>query len=823
MKRLLIFIFILFTNGLFATTYHTLTFDGTNSFASDEDWPTSTAEYTAYCTWDASFLYLAYNGPHLASPNDTVRLYSTIFWYIDTDPQPDPKSGLGTDSAGTVWTQIMDQLPWYFDEQSWVLPFYADFYVKSSYQKADSAYVVYGSWLPDSNRWGRTALDTNYANLDTIVGYYEVKIPWDSLGNPSKIYILGYIVSTEWKSELRWDPDPQRDVGGTYGSWPAHSLEGGDGDKNADGKFNHWFTFRIMDGISPDQENGPPYVYDIPGETVNEGDPFSPIYLDSMVVDDLTPDSLISWTFSDENNLTVSMDENRVASIIPLDENWNGSDTLNFIASDEGAETDSDTASFTVLPVNDPPTAVDDSMTVDEDSSGSMNVLLNDSDIENDTLTVTDVTQGSHGTVTLVDDSTVSYAPEADFNGEDSFTYTVIDDEGAASTATVFVTVNPMNDKPRAVDDSSRTAQATAVDIDVILNDIDIDGDTLAVSGVMTAQHGTTSIVSDTTVRYIPETGFFGADSFDYVISDGHGENDTARVFITVNDPPIAVDDSASTNEDSMVTVNVIQNDSDTEGDSIWVSSVQPAVNGSVVNNDDGTVTYTPDADFFGTDSFTYVLEDTMGGTDTATVHVNIQSINDPPVIVNLPQQMTLGIQDSAKLDMTQYESDVDTPDSLLVWTFEESDPVAISFNYNPNTDTLTIYSSDIIGEFYLFCTLTDDSNATDKDTITITVEDLSGIAEMLNRVPEQFTLWQNYPNPFNPRTTIVFGLPKASPVKIDVFNIVGQEIATLVDGFLPAGYHQVQFDASLYASGIYLYRIQAGKYQQIKRMLLMK
>ncbi|HID38161.1 MAG TPA: T9SS type A sorting domain-containing protein, partial [Calditrichaeota bacterium] len=92
-----------------------------------------------------------------------------------------------------------------------------------------------------------------------------------------------------------------------------------------------------------------------------------------------------------------------------------------------------------------------------------------------------------------------------------------------------------------------------------------------------------------------------------------------------------------------------------------------------------------------------------------------------------------------------------------------------------------------------------------------------------MSRIPDEFALLQNFPNPFNPRTTIVFGLPKASSVKIEVFNIVGQKIATLVDGFISAGYHNVQFDASVYASGIYLYRIQAGKFQQIKRMLLMK
>ncbi len=103
-------------------------------------------------------------------------------------------------------------------------------------------------------------------------------------------------------------------------------------------------------------------------------------------------------------------------------------------------------------------------------------------------------------------------------------------------------------------------------------------------------------------------------------------------------------------------------------------------------------------------------------------------------------------------------------------------------------------------------------------DRFTATVTD-----GMTTEIPETASLDQNYPNPFNPSTSIRFGLPAESNVTLEVYNLLGQRVATLVNGEMKAGYHTIAFDASSLSSGVYLYRIQAGSFVQTKRMTLLK
>ena len=381
-----------------------------------------------------------------------------------------------------------------------------------------------------------------------------------------------------------------------------------------------------------------------------------------------------------------------------------------------------------------------------------------------------------------------------------------------------------VNQRPTAVDDSDTTYQDTPVTVDVLANDSDPDGNPLTVDNVGTPANGT-AVNNGSDVTYTPNTGFTGTDSFDYVVSDGHGGLDTAQVLVTVLEPnqaPTAVDDNATTNEDTPVTIDVLANDSDADGDDLVVSDVTQGSHGSVVINIDSTVTYTPDPDYNGSDTFTYVASDGNGGTDTATVFIDVLPINDPPEIVGLPDVIDMETNQCTSLYMKDYESDIDSPDSTLIWTFEVSDP-AISYTYDDQTDSLTICSSDIQGTFYLYATLTDDSSASDRDTITINVSGASAIADMMKGIPKTYKVAQNFPNPFNPVTTIVYGLPRASEVKIEVYNIAGQIVMSLEDGYKPAGYHKVTFDATQLASGLYFYRVQAGKFNKIMKMILMK
>ena len=282
--------------------------------------------------------------------------------------------------------------------------------------------------------------------------------------------------------------------------------------------------------------------------------------------------------------------------------------------------------------VNNAPDARNDSAMTDEGQSVKINVLGNDSDPDGDTIRVSSLEDADNGSVKLNSDGTVTYTPDAGFVGKDSFEYHISDGNGGTDTASVHVQVKDVNEAPIAKDDSAMTDEGQAVKINVLGNDSDPDGDAINVSSLEDASNGSVSLNSDGTVTYTPDAGFVGKDSFEYHISDGNGGTDTASVHIDVkdvNEAPIAKDDSAMTDEGQAVKINVLGNDSDPDGDAINVSSLEDASNGSVSLNNDGTVTYTPDAGFVGKDSFEYHISDGNGGIDTASVHIDVKEVPD--------------------------------------------------------------------------------------------------------------------------------------------------------------------------------------------------
>jgi large repetitive protein len=159
--------------------------------------------------------------------------------------------------------------------------------------------------------------------------------------------------------------------------------------------------------------------------------------------------------------------------------------------------------------------------------------LANDTDANGDTLAVTAVTQPANGTVTFTATG-VSYTPNANFNGTNSFTYTISDGQGGTDTATVAVTVTGVNDAPDAVNDSATVNQGSSNNaINVLANDTDIDGNVLSVTAATNGANGAVAFTA-TGVSYTPNASFSGSDSFTYTISDGNGGTDTATVSVTV-------------------------------------------------------------------------------------------------------------------------------------------------------------------------------------------------------------------------------------------------------------------------------------------------
>ena len=189
---------------------------------------------------------------------------------------------------------------------------------------------------------------------------------------------------------------------------------------------------------------------------------------------------------------------------------------------------------------NNAPTAVDDSTSTSPDVAVTIDVLSNDEDLDGDTLTVDSLTQPTNGSVLLNADQQITYTPDSNFSGGDSFTYTVADGKGGTDTATVTVSVfesgggSGVNNDPIAVADSATTNENVAVTIDVLSNDSDPDGESLAVDSVTPPTNGSVVINADQTVTYTPNNNFDGSDSFSYTVADGQGGTDAATVSVSV-------------------------------------------------------------------------------------------------------------------------------------------------------------------------------------------------------------------------------------------------------------------------------------------------
>jgi hypothetical protein len=293
-------------------------------------------------------------------------------------------------------------------------------------------------------------------------------------------------------------------------------------------------------------------------------------------------------------------------------------------------------------PVNSPPTAAVDAAVTMEDAASTIDVLANDTDLDGDPLTINHVSDPGNGSAVINVDNTILYTPDAGFSGDDSFTYTIHDGNGGEATATVNITVNPVpgNNAPQAADDNVTTTEGVQVVIDVLANDTDPDGDPLTITLVSDPANGSASISAENTILYTPIAGFTEV-SFTYTISDGNGGEATATVNITVNpapgnNAPQAADDNVATDEDTQIVINVLTNDGDPDGDPLTVVATTSPTHGTIVIGGDNSITYTPEAEFHGADSFSYTIRDDSGAEATATVNIVVNSINDAPTSIEL-------------------------------------------------------------------------------------------------------------------------------------------------------------------------------------------
>ncbi len=424
--------------------------------------------------------------------------------------------------------------------------------------------------------------------------------------------------------------------------------------------------------------------------------------------------------------------------------------------------------------------AVDDTATTDEDVPVVIDIFDNDNDIPTTGTLVT--TQPANGTVVITDpnntpndpsDDVVTYTPDPDFNGIDTFNYTICNANSICDTATVTVTVNEVDDLPLAVDDTATVAEDSGVtSIDVTNND-DFGGDgpsigtitlpsaTSANGGTLTVNdNGTPNDPTDDEVNYTPALNFSGTDTFDYTITDADGDTSTATVTVTVNevdDLPLAVDDTATVAEDSGVTSIDVTNNDDFGGDgpsigTITLPSATSANGGTLTVNDNGTpndptddeVNYTPALNFNGTDTFDYTITDADGDTSTATVTVTVTGVNDLPVAIS--DSITITENSGAVIiDVTNNDNfGGDGPNNgtilLPVATSVNGGSLTVNNGGTPNdpTDDTVTYTpaADFNGIDTFQYTITDSNGDTSTTTVTVVVQrdtDADGIPDSVD------------------------------------------------------------------------------------------
>jgi len=401
---------------------------------------------------------------------------------------------------------------------------------------------------------------------------------------------------------------------------------------------------------------------------------------------------------------------------------FNGLASISYTISDGQGGTAGATAFVTVTPVNDAPVAVAGTATVNED--GSVNIPLAGTDVDAGALlTYQVVTPAASGSVNIVG-AVATYSPNGNFNGTDGFTFKANDGLlDSASAAAVSITVAPVNDAPVAVNDGSAEVPALTVAEDsgasapvlVLVNDADIDPDPLVITAAASANGAVDIVSAGTALSFTPASDFNGSTTITYTISDGQGGTAGATAFVTVtpvNDAPVAVAGTAAVNEDGSVNIPLSGTDVDA-GASLTYQVVTPAASGSV-SIAGSVATYTPNADFNGTDGFTFKANDgLLDSASAAAVSITVTPVNDAPVAVN---------DGSAEVPLLAVAEDSSASAPIAVLTNDtdvDTDPLVVTAASTPDGTV------DIIGGQTLSFTPTADFNGV--ASISYTISDGQG------------------------------------------------------------------------------------------------
>jgi VCBS repeat-containing protein len=422
---------------------------------------------------------------------------------------------------------------------------------------------------------------------------------------------------------------------------------------------------------------------------------------------------------------------------------YHGPDSFTYRVTDGRLWSGAATVSLTVNAVNDLPTVVSRSFSLDEDATltvgAATGLLQGANDRDGDSLTAVVVTGPSHGSLTLQADGSFMYTPAANYFGADAFTFAAYDGTANGAAATVSLTVRPVNDAPTAVAHQWATDEDTSLSVAAVSGLLvgagDVDGDGLTVSLVGGPSHGLLTLRADGSFAYIPAADYNGADSFTYTVSDGRLVSSVASVTLTVrpiNDVPTVADRSLTTDEDVSIVAGaatgLLAGAADRDGDLLTVVLVSGPTRGSLSVGADGSFVYTPSANVFGLDTFTYRVSDGVSQSALATVRLTVTSVPDAPVVAAIPNQTASVGQ---RIELLATATDGDGPTERLTFDFEGGVPSGASIDATTGLFSWTPNEWDAMARFWITIRATDSGSPALSGTQSFAVDVLE-----VNRAP---------------------------------------------------------------------------------------
>ena len=399
-----------------------------------------------------------------------------------------------------------------------------------------------------------------------------------------------------------------------------------------------------------------------------------------------------------------SISDNRV--LYTPNSNFNGQDTFTYNSNDGSSDSNVATVTINIGATDDTPVANDISESTLEDATKE--ITLNGTDPDNDSLTYYVQSNPSNGTLGSLNGNTISYTPNTNWNGTDIFTYKVRDGNSDSNTGVVTITVTSDNDAPNSNSITRNTTKDTAVNIE--LSATDVEGSALTYIIVSNPSDGALTGLNGNTVNYTPRTSWTGTDSFTYKANDGELDSNISTVTIIVNDvtggqnsAPTVADAGFGATEDTALTIDL--NGSDADGDDLTFSVVSNPSNGTLSSINGNLLTYTPDENWFGTDTFVYQANDGVSNSNTAVISIFVGAVNDAPTIDDF--QGNVDEDNTKPVAPTYYDVDNGNDDQTYIIVtqpangfVQTSNGTNLSFDYIPNenwygTDTFTYKTND--------------------------------------------------------------------------------------------------------------------------------